>query len=340
MIGTSVVAAVGTAVGSAVATSIPSPTQGVWHLGPIPIRAYALCIVVGIVVGVLIAERRWRAKGGRQDFILDVAVWAVPLGVVGARLYHVITSPQAYFGAGGNPVRAFYVWEGGLGIWGAIAGGAVGAWIACRRHGYRFPPLMDAVAPGLLVAQACGRWGNWFNNELFGRASDLPWALTIHRWNEADGQAVLGADGRPQVLGTFHPTFLYESLWCLAAAGALVLLDRRFRFRHGQAFLLYVVLYTAGRSWFEALRIDDANHILGLRVNTWVAGIVFVVALVAFVRSRRRYRGVRDEVLVRGRLTGSESLSLSSGDSVLQKDEQSVINASDPREQRHKPADS
>ncbi|WP_432563259.1 prolipoprotein diacylglyceryl transferase [Kineococcus sp. SYSU DK003] len=281
-----------------IGASLPSPTVAVWHLGPVPIRAYALCIVVGIVLGVWIAERRWRARGGRDDFILDVAVWAVPLGVVGARLYHVLTSPEAYFGAGGDPVRALYVWEGGLGIWGAIAGGALGAWIACRRAGYRFLPLADAMAPGLLVAQACGRWGNWFNNELYGRATDLPWALEVHRWDEAAGRAVTDASGAPVVVGTFHPTFLYESLWCLLVAAVIVLLDRRVQLRHGQAFFLYVALYCLGRSVFEALRIDTANEIAGLRVNQWVAGIIFLAALAAFVRSRRVNAG-RGEVLER-----------------------------------------
>jgi len=263
------------------------------------VRVYALCIVAGIVVGVLIAERRWRAKGGRKDFISDVAVWAVPTGIIGARIYHVITSPQAYFGAGGDPVRALFIWEGGLGIWGAIAGGALGAWIACRRGGYRLPPLIDAVAPGLLVAQALGRWGNWFNNELYGRETDLPWALTIHNGVAETGRAVTGADGTPQVLGTFHPTFLYESLWCLAAAAVIVWADRRWGLHHGQSFLLYVVLYTAGRSWFEALRIDTANTIGDFRVNQWVAALVFLLALLALVHSRRRHRGGPEEVLER-----------------------------------------
>jgi prolipoprotein diacylglyceryl transferase len=300
---------------AALVTAIPSPTVAVWHLGPIPVRAYALCIVLGIVVGVVIAERRWQAKGGRKDFVLDVAVWAVPLGVVGARVYHLITSPQAYFGEGGHPIRALYVWEGGLGIWGAIAGGALGAWIACRRAGYRLAPMADAMAPGLLVAQAFGRWGNWFNNELYGRSTDVPWALTVHRWDESAGRAVLGADGTPEVLGTFHPTFLYESLWCAAVALAIVLLDRRFRLRHGQAFLLYVALYCLGRSYFEDLRIDAANHVLGLRVNQWVAGIIFVLALAAFVRSRRAHRndGGRPEVLER--VASTESLTATSPDS-------------------------
>jgi len=306
------------ALATGLAAAIPSPTQAVWHLGPVPVRAYALCIVAGIVVGVLIAERRWRAKGGREDFILDVAVWAVPAGVVGARIYHVITSPQAYFGPDGDPVRALFLWEGGLGIWGAIAGGALGAWIACRRGGYRLPPLADAMAPGLLVAQALGRWGNWFNNELYGRETDLPWALTIHRWDAAAGRAVTGADGTPQVLGTFHPTFLYESLWCLAAAAVIVVADRRWSLRHGQSFLLYVVLYTAGRSWFEALRIDDANTILGLRVNTWVSALVFLVTLVCLVRSRRRHRGGSGEVLERVASPASSGSTTITGDDALQ----------------------
>lgn len=318
------------ALSAGVAAAIPSPTVAVWHLGPVPVRAYALCIVAGIVLGIVIAERRWRAKGGREDFILDVAVWAVPAGVVGARIYHVITSPQAYFGAGGDPVRALFIWEGGLGIWGAIAGGAVGAWIACRRGGYRLPPLADAMAPGLLVAQALGRWGNWFNNELYGRATDLPWALTVHRWDDAAGRAVTGADGSPQVLGTFHPTFLYESLWCLAAAGVIVLADRRWGLRHGQSFLLYVVLYTAGRSWFEALRIDTANEILGLRVNTWVSGIVFLVALVALVRSRRRHRGDRVEILERDPSARSAETVPSSGDDALQSGAPTVTEPATP----------
>ena len=157
--------------------TIPSPTQGVWNLGPLPIRAYALCIVAGIVAAIQLTERRWLARGGAPGDVLDIAVWAVPFGIVGGRIYHVITSPQAYFGAHGHPLRAFAIWEGGLGIWGAIALGGVGAWIACRRRGIPLPAFADALAPGLLVAQAIGRLGNWFNNELYGGPTHLPWAL-------------------------------------------------------------------------------------------------------------------------------------------------------------------
>ena len=318
---------------SGLPAAIPSPTVAVWHLGPLPVRAYALCIIAGIVVAVWIAERRFADRGGRADFILDMAVWAVPFGIVGARIYHVVTSPQAYFGEGGDPVRALKIWDGGLGIWGAVAAGVLGAWIAARRAGYRFAPVADAAAPALLVAQALGRWGNWFNNELYGRATDLPWALTVHRWDSVDGRAVLGADGTPEVLGTFHPTFLYESLWCLAAAVVLVLLDRRLRLRHGQVFLLYVVLYCAGRSWFEALRIDDANHLLGLRVNTWVAGLVLIAALVAFVASRRRHRGEEDgveDVVDRVPSASSVAGASPSGDAASEADVQTVTQ---PQEQ-------
>ena len=164
-----------------VLASIPSPTQGVWHLGPLPIRAYALCIIAGIVACCWIAERRWVARGGAPGDVVDIAVWAVPFGIVGGRLYHVITTPEPYFGRLGDPVRAFAIWEGGLGIWGAIALGAVGAWIACRRKGIPLPAFADAAAPGLLVAEALGRLGNYFNNELHGGPTSLPWALKVYQ---------------------------------------------------------------------------------------------------------------------------------------------------------------
>jgi prolipoprotein diacylglyceryl transferase len=273
-----------------VLAAIPSPTQGVWELGPLPIRAYALSIVAGILAAVWLTQRRWVARGGDVDDVLDIAVWAVPFGIVGGRLYHVVSSPRAYFGEGGDPLRAFAIWQGGLGIWGAIALGGVGAWIACRRKGIPLPAFADAVAPGLLVAQAIGRLGNWFNNELYGSATDLPWALTIYEWS--NGRAVLDADGAPVVLGTFHPTFLYELLWNLAAAAFVIWADRRFRLGRGRAFALYVASYCAGRLWIELLRTDPAETILGVRLNVFTSIAVGLGALAYFWWMRGRPREV------------------------------------------------
>ena len=262
--------------------SIPSPPSGVWYLGGFPVRGYALAIVVGIALAIWIGERRWRARGGAPGTVMDVAVWAVPFGIVGGRIYHVVTSPQAYFGSGGDPVGVFKIWEGGLGIWGAVVFGGLGAWIGVRRRGIPLPPLADAIAPGIAVAQAVGRWGNWFNQELYGSPTTLPWGLEID------------LDHRPaQYLDveTFHPTFLYESLWMLVVAAVVVWADRRWRLGHGQVFALYVALYCAGRLPIELVRIDPANDILGVRVNVWVAVLVGVGALVYLVLSRRRFPG-------------------------------------------------
>ena len=274
-----------------VLAAIPSPTQGVWQLGPLPIRAYALCIVAGIVAAVVITERRWVARGGAPGDVLDIATWAVPFGIIGGRLYHVITSPRPYFGEGGDPWRAFAIWQGGLGIWGAVALGAVGAWIACRRLGVPLPAFGDALAPGLLIAQGIGRLGNWFNNELYGGPTDLPWALTIHEWS--GGRAVTGPDGEPVVLGTFHPTFLYEMLWVFAAAVLVLWADRRFRLGHGRAFALCVAAYCAGRLWIELLRTDPAETFFGVRLNVFTAVVVGLIA-VAYLVLQRRPREVVD----------------------------------------------
>ncbi|PKZ41449.1 prolipoprotein diacylglyceryl transferase [Kytococcus schroeteri] len=267
--------------------SIPSPTQSVWWLGPLPVRAYALCILLGVGAALWLTTRRWVARGGAADDVLDVAMWALPLGLVGGRLYHVITSPEAYFGEGGEPLKAFAVWEGGLGIWGAVALGAVGAWLCCRRRGWSFGSFADAVVPGLLVAQALGRFGNWFNNELYGGPTDLPWGLTIHAWDQSAGRARVDATGDPMVLGTFHPTFLYEALWCLAMAGLVLWLDRIRSFAAGQVAGLYLMLYTLGRFFIEMMRTDEANTFLGQRVNVWVSAAVFALGAFLYWRAGR-----------------------------------------------------
>jgi prolipoprotein diacylglyceryl transferase len=262
--------------------SFPSPAEGVWHLGPFPVRAYALCIIAGIAVALWLGERRWVARGGRRGDVTEIATWMVPFGIIGGRVYHVVSSPQGYFGEGGDPVSALYIWEGGLGIWGAITLGGVGAWIGCRRRGIPLPAFADALAPGIVLAQALGRLGNYFNQELFGRPTDLPWAVEIDPAFRPDGLA-------DQV--TYHPTFLYELLWNVGVAALVIWADRRFRLGHGRAFALYVAAYTVGRLWIEALRIDPANDVLGLRVNIWVSLLVLAGAVAYLVVSARRRPG-------------------------------------------------
>ncbi|WP_432054044.1 prolipoprotein diacylglyceryl transferase [Streptomyces sp. bgisy022] len=263
---------------------IPSPSSGVLYLGPVPLRGYAFCIIVGVFVAVWLGNRRWIARGGRPGTVADIAVWAVPFGLVGGRIYHVVTDYQLYFSEGRDWVDAFKIWEGGLGIWGAIAFGALGAWIGCRRRGIPLPAYADAVAPGIALAQAIGRWGNWFNQELYGRPTDLPWAVEI----------TSSADGR--LPGTYHPTFLYESLWCVGVALLVIWADRRFRLGHGRAFALYVAAYCAGRFWIEYMRVDEAHEILGLRLNNWTSIAVFLLAVLYIVLSARGRPGREDVV--------------------------------------------
>ncbi|MHA6795267.1 prolipoprotein diacylglyceryl transferase [Pseudonocardia bannensis] len=282
-----------TAVTSALLAYIPSPDRGVWYIGPVPLRAYALCIIAGIVVAVVWGEKRFVARGGEPGTVVDVAVYAVPFGLVGGRLYHVATDWQTYFGPGGNPIDALKIWQGGLGIWGAIALGGVGAWIACRRRGVPLPFFADAVAPGIVVAQAIGRLGNYFNQELYGGPTTLPWGLEIYdRVDPATGfpDALGGVALDTTPVAIVHPTFLYEMLWSLLIAVVIVWADRRFRLGHGRVFALYVAGYTLGRFFIELMRTDPATRVFGdVRINVVVSAVVFVcaVAYVVLVRKPR-----------------------------------------------------
>ncbi|PYI69808.1 prolipoprotein diacylglyceryl transferase [Arthrobacter livingstonensis] len=269
---------------------LPSPTVSAFHLGPLTIHFYALCIIAGIGVAIWLGSRRWIARGGRPGQVADICLWAIPGGILGGRLYHVITDPELYFLPGRNPWNAFAIWDGGLGIWGAIALGCVGAWIGCRRAGVSLIAFLDAVAPGVIFAQALGRWGNWFNNELYGDPTALPWKLQIHQMDQGAGTALTDASGHAVILGYYQPTFLYESLWCVVVGLALLALDRRYKLGAGSVFAFYAAGYTAGRFVLELMRSDYANLILGLRVNTWVAGLVCLAAVIAFLILRTRPR--------------------------------------------------
>jgi prolipoprotein diacylglyceryl transferase len=265
----------------------PSPPQGVWHLGPIPLRAYALFIILGIIAALVIGDRRWAARGGERGVIYDIALWAVPFGLIGGRLYHLATDWRTYFGEGGaGPIAALRIWDGGLGIWGAVALGGVGAWIACRRRGIPLPAFGDAIAPGIVLAQAIGRIGNYFNQELFGRETTMPWGLEIfYRRDPAGFVDVHSLDGvsTGQLAMVVQPTFLYELLWNLLVFVILIFLDRRYTIGHGRLFAAYVALYCVGRFCVELLRDDTATHIAGIRINSFTSMFVFIGAVVYLI---------------------------------------------------------
>jgi len=246
--------------------SLPSPSQSVIELGPLTIRAYGLMIALGVVAAVMVSQRRWAARGGDPEDIATIAMWAVPAGLIGSRIYHVLTDWR--FDEGW--AEPFKIWEGGLGIPGGIAAGVlVGLWVI-RRNRWDRPGLLDAIVPGLPLAQAIGRWGNWFNQELFGGPSDLPWAVEIDPSVAADA-------GYPDV-ETFHPTFLYESLWNFGLAGFLIWLDRTGRIARGWLLAVYVVGYLVARLWLETVRIDPATELAGVRINIWMSVIGIAVA--------------------------------------------------------------
>lgn len=261
--------------------AIPSPDVSFIELGAFRIHFYALFILTGIVLALILTESRLRSRGAEAGVALDISLWAIPLGILGGRFFHVVTHPNDYFFPGADIFAVFRIWEGGLAIYGALAFGALGAFIGARSAGIKFTSYLDAVAPGVLLAQAVGRWGNYFNNELFGTPTDLPWGLEIPSGNPAYPAGL--PDG---VL--FHPTFLYESIWSLAGVALLLAADRRFNLRWGKMLGLYLVYYSVGRVWIEAIRIDPSEIVLGLRINIWsaIAGIAVGLAIVIVQSSR------------------------------------------------------
>ena len=262
---------------AAVLASIPSPDSSTIELGPLSIHFYGLTLLVAIAAAVVITGIRWTRRGGDWDLIFRCAVWGVAAGIVGARLYHVLTSwdelPNEWWGP-------FAIWKGGLGVWGGIALGTIVGMIVAKRSGADVAKLADCVAPGLLVAQGIGRFGNWWNQELFGKPTDLAWGLEI------------SPENRPIEYvqnETFHPAFAYEALWCFAAALLLIGIERRFRIRPGGLFALYVLVYSIGRVWIELLRVDPSHEIAGVRLNAWVAGVAIVASTAFFVWWQRTW---------------------------------------------------
>ena len=286
--------------------SIPSPDYAwqAWEFNlfglQFNINTYALCILIGIILAVIITSRRLTKRGAEPGVVLDIALWAVPLGIIGARMYHVFTHPGDYFFAGANiwnpfqPGAIWNIWEGGNAIYGALIGGAIGVIIGCRFTGLRFWSFADALAPGLLVAQAVGRLGNWFNHELFGAPTDLPWGLEIEFDNAAWPQGL--AEGT-----LFHPTFLYELVWNLAGAAVIVMLERRINLRWGKAFAVYLIWYGLGRSFFESIRVDPSEMFLGIRVNVWTSFAAIVLGIILYLVQRRRHTGDEPSPYVPGR---------------------------------------
>ena len=277
-----------------IVTSIPSPDVSYIELGPLRIHFYALFILSGIILALLLTESRLKARGVEAGVALDVSFWAIPFGILGGRFFHVITHPNDYFYQGADLLAPFRIWEGGLAIYGALLFGAVGAYVGSRKAGIKLTSYLDAVAPGILLAQAIGRWGNYFNNELFGLPTDLPWGLEISSSNRAYPA------GLPEGV-LFHPTFLYESIWSLVGVAILLAADKRFNLRWGRMIGLYFIYYSLGRIWVEAIRIDPSEIILGLRINIWSAIVGIVVGLAVMVVSYRKHTGLELSAYLKGR---------------------------------------
>jgi prolipoprotein diacylglyceryl transferase len=292
--------------------SIPSPDPAwrVFELGPIAIHMYAVCILIGIVAAAILTAHRLKRRGGDPGLVIDISLWAVPLGIIGARIFHVLTHPDDYFGAGKELWKVVAIWEGGNAIFGSLIGGAIGVFIACRLYGVRFWSFADALVPGLLIAQALGRFGNWFNEELFGLPTDLPWGLEV----SADNPAF--PVGLPE--GTlFQPTFLYEVIWNLVGAALLILIERKtrlvvaggrpsiergaYRLQWGRLLAMYLIWYGVGRSVFESIRIDPSEIFFGIRTNVWAAFASILVGVIILIVQGRRHPGLEPSIYVPGR---------------------------------------
>ncbi|TFD89125.1 prolipoprotein diacylglyceryl transferase [Cryobacterium serini] len=307
--------------------SIPSPDWSFFDLGPFRIHAYALCILAGIILATIITSRRLTKRGAEPGVVLDIILWAVPLGIVGARIYHVLTHPGDYFFEGADLLRTLYIWEGGNAIFGSLIGGAVGAYIGCRMAGIRFWTFADAVAPALLVAQATGRLGNWFNRELFGLPTTLPWGLEIEPTNPAFPVG-LPADT------LFHPTFLYEIIWNLLGVAVILYLERKFRLRFGQTLGAYLIWYGLGRSFFESIRIDPSEIYFGIRTNVWAAVAAIALGLIIILVQRQRHPGLEPSPYSPGREWIGSDAGVESEDSDSDDLDQSSANQSDDADER------
>lgn len=269
--------------------SIPSPQINSFMVGPFKVHFYALCILTGMILAIWIADKRLVQRGAKSGIALDIALWTIPIAIIGARIFHVLTHSGDYFFPGADLTAVFRIWEGGIAIYGGLIGGAIGAWIGTRRSGIRFWSFADAVAPGILLAQAIGRWGNYFNQELFGLPTTLPWGLEIDSTNPAF------PPGLPAET-LFHPTFLYESLWSAVGVVILLALDRRLGLRWGTMFGAYLMYYSLGRIITENLRIDPSDLILGIRTNVWSAVGGVVAGLVIIYWQRRQHPGPETSV--------------------------------------------
>ena len=285
-----------------------------WFPWDLNIHAYAICILIGIIAAGILTNYRLTRRGAESGVVLDIIIWAVPLGIVGARVFHVLTHPDDYFYAGADLLKVLYVWEGGIAIFGSLIGGAIGAWIGCKFSGIRFWTFADAVAPGLLLAQAFGRFGNWFNHELFGQPTDLPWGLEIETSNPAYPA------GLPE--GTlFHPTFLYEIIWNVVGLILILAVERKMRLQWGKVLGLYLIWYGLGRSFFESIRIDPSEVFFGLRSNVWAAIFAVILGIVIIVVQNRRHPGLEPSPYVAGRQWVKPGTGVESNDTYSDTDE-------------------